>query len=196
MGHITPLTRQDLPQYEDLFQLYERTMGFIPTSFFAMARRPEILDGFGQLIRAVWHTGTVDPGLNPMVALIASYAAGCRYCQAHEAARLKMTGVPEDKIAAVWDFEYNEMFTDAERAALRLARDAAQQPNAATAEHFVELRRYYSEDEIVEIMAVIAAFGFLNRWNDTLATDLEEFPADIARRTLTGLEWNPGKHGG
>jgi uncharacterized peroxidase-related enzyme len=191
---VAPLRREDLPQYDDLYELYEQTMGFVPNSFLVMARRPEILDGFRRLIQAVWHTGTVDPQLKPMIALMASYAAGCQYCQAHEAARSKMGGVADDKIAAIWDFENSPLFSPAEKSALRLARDAAQQPNAATSGHFDELRRYYSEEEIVEIMAVIAAFGFLNRWNDTLATDLEQIPTEIAERTLGGLRWEPGKH--
>lgn len=194
MTRITPLRREDLPQYEDFFTFYEETMGFLPESFFAMARRPEIVEAFGQLIRAVWHTGTVDYELKPLIALVASTAAGCHYCQAHEAARSKAHGVDQEKIAAVWDFEDSALFTDAERAALRLARDAAQQPNAATDAHFDDLRRHFTEDEIAEILAVIAAFGFLNRWNDTLATDLEEVPWRVAQETIGPHGWTPGKH--
>jgi uncharacterized peroxidase-related enzyme len=194
MANVQPLRREDLPQYEDLFKVYEQQMGFVPNSFFTMARRPEILEGFRRLILAVWTTGTVDPQLKPMVALMTSYGAGCRYCQAHEVARSERAGVPLDKIAAIGDFERSEQFSDAERAALRLALASGQHPNGATREHFEELRRYFDEGQIVEIVAVIAAFGFLNRWNETMATDLEDVPLGLARRTLQGLAWEPGRH--
>jgi alkylhydroperoxidase family enzyme len=123
-----------------------------------------------------------------------SYGAGCRYCQAHEVARSHQAGVSLDKISAIDDFEHSELYRDAERAALRLALAAGQSPNAATPEHFADLRRYYDEGQIVEIVAVIAAFGFLNRWNETMATDLEPEPFALARQTLDGLGWEPGRH--
>jgi alkylhydroperoxidase family enzyme len=195
MANVEPLRREDLPQYEDLFKVYEQQMGFVPNSFFTMARRPEILEGFRKLILAVWTTGTVDPQLKPLVALMASYGAGCRYCQAHEVSRSHTTGVSLEKIAQIHDFERSELYTDAERAALRLALAAGSHPNAATGEHFEELRRYYDEGEITEIVGVIAAFGFLNRWNETMATDLEPEPFALATKTLQGLDWEPGRHG-
>ena len=43
-------------------------------------------------------------------------------------------------------------------------------------------------------VASIALFGYLNRWNDTLATDLETFSQKIAERTLGGVGWDPSKH--
>jgi alkylhydroperoxidase family enzyme len=194
MANVKPLRREDLPQYEDLFKTYEQQMGFVPNSFFTMARRPEVLEGFRSLILAVWKTGTVDPQLKPLVALMASYGAGCRYCQAHEVARSHETGVSLDKISQIHDFERSNLYTEAERGALRLALAAGQHPNSATRQHFEELRRYYDEGQIVEIVAVIAAFGFLNRWNETMATDLEPEPFALAQRTLTGLDWDPGRH--
>src|SRR5712691_2414395 len=97
-----------------------------------------------------------------------------------------MRGVPEEKIAAVWDFERSPLYSDAERAALRFARDASVVPNEVSPDHFEELRRHWDEGQIVEILAVIGLFGFLNRWNDSMATDLEETPMEIASRTLAG----------
>jgi alkylhydroperoxidase family enzyme len=59
-------------------------------------------------------------------------------------------------------------------------------PNEATDEHFARLRRWYSDEEIVEIVGVIAAFGWLNRWNDTMATTLEDEPMAWARKRSAG----------
>ena len=69
-------------------------------------------------------------------------------------------------------------------------------PNASTPEHFEELRRHFSDEEIVEIVAVISLFGWLNRWNDTMATELEDGPLAFASKTLDPQGWAPGKHRG
>ncbi len=193
-ANMRPLPREEHPELEELFRLYDETMSFVPNSLFTMARRPEILRAFSELITQIWRTGTVQVGLKPLVAIVASKAAGCRYCQAHEAVDAMMRGVADDKIAAIWDFERSPLFSEAERSALRFARDASVVPNAVTPAHFEELRRYWDDGEIVEILAVIGLFGFLNRWNDSMATDLEDVPTTYASRTL-GSGWGgPGKH--
>jgi uncharacterized peroxidase-related enzyme len=194
MANMEPLRREDHPELEGLFRLYDDTMSFVPNSLFTMARRPEILRAFSELITQIWRTGTVPVGLKPLIAIVASTAAGCRYCQAHETVDAKLRGVPEDKIAEIWNFEASALYDDAERAALRFARDASVVPNAVTPAHFEDLRRHWDEGEIVEILSVVGLFGFLNRWNDSMATELEEIPAALAGRTIGRQGWEPGKH--
>jgi len=195
VANMQPLRREEHPQLEELFGLYDDTMSFVPNSLFTMARRPEILRAFSELITQIWRSGTVPVGLKPLVAIVASTAAGCRYCQAHETVDAKMRGVEEAKIAEIWDFEHSPRYSEGERAALRFARDASVAPNAVTPEHFEDLRRHWDDGEIVEILAVVGLFGFLNRWNDSMATDLEDVPAAFSGRTIGRRGWEPGKHG-
>ncbi len=193
MANMDPLPREQHPELEELFAHYDRTLGFVPNSLFTMARRPEILRAFSELITQIWNTGTLPKALKPLVGIMASVAAGCRYCQAHEAVDASERGVNEEKIAAIWDFERSPLFDEGERAALRFARDASLVPNEVTPSHFAELRRHWDDGQIVEILAVVGLFGFLNRWNDSMATDLEETPFDLAARAY-GERWGPGKH--
>jgi len=195
MPHLEPLPLEELTGLERHFtERYDATIGFTPNSLLTMARRPEIVEALGDLITAVWRTGTVPAGLKALVALVSSTAAGCRYCQAHEAVDARAHGVSDEKVAEVWLFETSVLYDEPERAALRLARDAAVSPNAVTAEHFAELRRFFDDGEIVELLATVGLFGFLNRWNDSVATDLEALPATYARDRLAPGGWHPGKH--
>jgi uncharacterized peroxidase-related enzyme len=193
MANMEPLRREDHPELEPLFAHYDRTLSFVPNSLFTMARRPEILRAFSDLITQIWNTGTLPKELKPLVGIVASVAAGCRYCQAHEAVDAAERGVDEAKIAEIWDFERSPRYTDAERAALHFARDASLVPNEVTPEHFEELRRHFDDGQIVEILAVVGLFGFLNRWNDTMATELEETPFALASRAFAD-HWEAGKH--
>lgn len=56
------------------------------------------------------------------------------------------------------------------------------------------LSEHFTDRQVVEIVSVIALFGFLNRWNDTLATTLEDEPVAFAGNTLKSSGWEPGKH--
>lgn len=194
MPHVKPLDRAALPQFAELFERYDRIRGFLPNSILTMSRRPKIAEAFMQLNQAVLYDGTVPEALKMMVSFMASSAAGCRYCQSHMANLSSVYGVPDDKIAAIWEFEQSSLFSDAEKAALRLAFHAGTVPNTVEAAHFEELRKHFSDDEIVELVAAIALFGYLNRWNDTMATELEDYPGKVAERTIGAAGWTAGKH--
>jgi len=150
---------------------------------------------FSQLTGSLWGpSSTVDNGLKRLVAFVASRSAGCQYCMAHTAGGALHFGVSEEKLDAIWSFETSPLFSDAERAALTLAVAAGTVPNCVSDEMFSDMRVHWSEEQIVEIVATVAIFGFLNRWNDTMGTPLEEEPMGIGRSLLTKHRWSPGKH--
>lgn len=196
MPFMKPVSMNELP--EDIlerFKHYQNTRGFTPNSIQTMVRRPNIVRAFMQLNQAVLYEGTVDEELKMLVSLIASQVAGCRYCQAHMANLSKIYQASEEKISQVWNYEKSDLFTDAEKAALRLAYHGAMSPSQSSQEHFDELNKHYDENEIVEIVATISLFGFLNRWNDTLATEIEQLPAMVAKETIgKTFNWEAGKH--
>jgi uncharacterized peroxidase-related enzyme len=197
MPRIAPLPAETLPELADLLDASRGRMGFVPNSQLIMAHRPEILRGFVQLASAINGPGSsIEPQLRNLVSQMASRASGCGYCMAHTAHTAGRVGVSGAKEDALWEYETSPLFSDAERAALRVAHGAAQVPNAVTDEDFNELKRYYTDAQIVDIVAVIALFGFLNRFNDTMATELESSPIEAGRRFLAQKGWTVGKHAG
>lgn len=193
---ITPLPPEHSPELGEQFESMRRNLGFIPNSILIMQRNPKMAKALAQMTAAVWDPeASVERGLKRLVAHVASRAAGCQYCMAHTAGGALHFGVDGEKLAAVWDYAASPLFTPGERAALDLAVAGASVPNAATDEMFAELRKYWSEGQIVEIVGVIALFGFLNRWNDTLATPLEDEPIEVGEKYLSKHGWSPGKHG-
>src|SRR6516162_3374782 len=192
---LAPLPPEHTPELKEQFETFRKRMGFIPNSILIMQRRPEMVRAFTQMTAVIWSpSSSVDLKLKRLLAHITSRAAGCRYCMAHTAEGAHRLGVDDRKLAAVWDYETSPLFTPAERAALDVAVAAGSMPNAVTDEMLMELRKHWSDEQIVEIIGVIAMFGFLNRWNDTLATPLEDIPLDFGEKHLAGQGWNAGKH--
>jgi uncharacterized peroxidase-related enzyme len=198
VAHLRPLENDEIDDADirERFEHYQATRGFTPNSIRTMARRPNIVKAFMALNQAVLYEGTVDPQLKMLVSLISSVSAGCLYCQSHMTNLSHLYEAPDEKIADILLYETSPHFSDAERAALDLAFKAAQVPNGATEKEFDRLKEYFSEAEIVEIVASVALFGYLNRWNDTMATALEPLPAERADRIIgDSLQWQAGKHG-
>jgi uncharacterized peroxidase-related enzyme len=181
---------------EDVFERAERALGFIPNSFFVMARSPGMLRAFSRLSREVIGVpGKAPLPLKRLVAYMASRTVGCQYCSAHTAeTAAEVDGVPTEKIEAIFEYETSSLFSDAERAALRMAQLAATVPNGVEAEDMEELKKYFDEDQIVELVGAVCLFGWLNRWNDTMATGLEERPKAFGEAHLAKSGWSPGKH--
>ena len=194
MPHLDPLPWDASPQFRERFEHYQSTRGFVPNSILTMQRRPGIAQAFMDLNKAVLYEGTVAEELKMLVSLVTSQASGCRYCQAHMTNLASIYRASDEKIRAVWEFETSPLFSPAERAALRLGYAAALVPNEATAADFDELKRHFDEGQIVEIVATIALFGYLNRWNDTMATTLEPGAIEVASRAIGDMGWQAGKH--
>jgi uncharacterized peroxidase-related enzyme len=192
---LAPLPADHTPELKEHLEVARQRMGFIPNSMLIMQRNPKLTKAFGMLSAAIWDPdGKVDRKLKRLISHVASRAAGCQYCMAHTAEGAAKYGVDDKKLDAVWDYQTSPLFSAAERAALDLAVAASCVPNAVTDEMFLELRKHWSEDEIIEIVGVISVFGFLNRWNDTLATPLEESPLHFGEQHLAAHGWEAGKH--
>jgi len=181
----------------DKLSMVEEKMGFVPNSLAALANRPDILDPFLTFAATVMgRPGEPLYEIKALCAYVSSTASGCRYCQAHTASTASRAGISPEKIEHAFEFETCGLFTDAERAALNVAARAGMAPNAVEDDDFVRLREHYSDADCTTIMAMIGLFGLLNRWNDSLATQLEPEPLAVAPQLLQRSGWTPGKHGG
>lgn len=198
MAHMKPLPDDKIQDAGILkrFRHYQETRGFTPNSIRTMARRPSIVKAFMALNQAVLYEGTVSEELKMLISLACSVSAGCLYCQSHMANLSHIYKASDEKIGALLSYSDSDVFSPSERAALDLAFKAAAVPNGVTEKEFEELGRHFDEGQIVEIVASIALFGYLNRWNDTMATELEMLPSQRAHALLGQQGWTAGKHGG
>ncbi len=196
MALVEPASGAALEEFAPVMELLQAHMGFVPNSIKTMARAPSIANAFMGLSQAILGApGLLQPELKMLVAFAASAAHGCRYCQAHTAHGAARAGTSEAKIKALWTYETSPLFTERERAAMRFAQCAAQTPPLVQETEKAALKAHFSDEEIVEIVSVIALFGFLNRWNDAMETALEDEPASHAATLLASGGWSPGKHG-
>jgi len=195
MAHMKPLPSETTPELQADFAIFEKILGFVPNSLLTMQRQPQMVKGFGELTKAMMSPdGGVDLGLMRLVAHFASRAAGCQYCEAHSLVAAKIHDVPQDKLDAIWEYQISPLYTDAERVALDFALAAGSVPNAVDAELFARMREHWEEAQIVQILGAVCLYGFLNRWNDSMATDLEDEPREMGERVLAKGGWTGGKH--
>jgi len=196
MALVEPLDPNHDHETKKLAEFFNETLGFCPNSVLTMQHRPAISKAFINLNKAVMaNEGRVTSALKRMIAWVSSNAAGCRYCQAHTIGSAMKSGVREEQLNDVWNFENSVHFNEKEKAALRFGLAAGSVPNAVTPAHFDDLKKHFTETQIVELGGVVSIFGFLNRWNDSFGTPLEDHAAATAEKYLGKSGWVIGQHG-
>ena len=195
MPLVSPLQPDANEEVRELAKFFNETLGFCPNSVLTMQIRPNIAKAFISLNKAVMENqGRVTSALKRMIGYISSNAAGCRYCQAHTIRAAERYGANEEQLRNVWEYRTHPAFNDAERAALDFALAASTIPNGVDEEIKQRLHAHWDEGEIVEMLAVIALFGYLNRWNDSMGTTLEDGAIESGMEWLAVKGWEVGKH--
>ena len=195
MALVTPLSADHDDTTKELAAFFNETLGFCPNSVLTMQRRPAISQAFINLNKAVMaNDGRVSSSLKRMIAWVSSNATGCRYCQAHAIRAAERYGAEKEQLDNIWDYRTHEAFSEAERAALDFSLQASQVPNSVDAAIKQRLYTYWDEGEIVEMLGVISLFGYLNRWNDSMGTSIEEGAVQSGKQHLGKHGWEEGKH--
>ncbi len=192
---ILPIDPNSKPETKDLADFYQETLGFTPNSLFTMMHRPRIAFAFQEMNKAVMENkGRITSSLKRELAYLSSMTTGCRYCEAHAIRAAERYGSEQDRLNNIWDYKTYPAFTEGERAIFDFAIAASSVPNAVTDEIAENMRKHWDDGEVVEVLGVIALFGYLNRWNDSMGTQLEEPAADDGVKFLAGKGWTRGKH--
>lgn len=195
MPLVNPLSPEHDLETKVLADFFNETLGFCPNSVLTMQHRPAISKAFINLNKAVMQNdGRVTSALKRMIAWVSSNATGCRYCQAHAIRAAERYGAEQEQLNHIWEYRTHPSFSKAERAALDFSLAASQIPNAVDDNIKNKLYKYWNEGEIVEMLGVISLFGYLNRWNDSMGTTLENDAIESGDKYLGKHGWNKGKH--
>ena len=194
MPLIKPLSNIEDKETQELVTFFNETLGFCPNSVLTMQKKPHLAQAFINLNKAVMdNAGSISSEFKRIIAYISSNTAGCRYCQAHTIRAADRYGGEKERLEQAWDFENSSLFSEAEKVALRFTIAASSVPVSTSQELEELLQHHWDETDILEIMSVIALFGYLNRWNDVMGTSLEIDAKDSAESLLQN-QWNIGKH--
>jgi uncharacterized peroxidase-related enzyme len=189
ISHIETKSREDFPEFEELFNLVESFMGYLPNAYLLMADKPDLMHAFAKMSASVFKDDILDIQSKQLIALASSLSAGCKYCQSHTSHGAERAGVPNEKIANILNYKTSSHYEPSEVALLDLAFASGEVPNKANKAHFDQLKEFYSKEQILEVVAVISFFGFLNRWNDTFGTEIEAVPANYLQNELKPANW-------
>lgn len=188
MPRISRLERSEVsPELVDIYDRYLRSRGNVPYFFRTVAHRPEIFKTMIAHMEAVLSTGTLPTRLKELVVVRTSQLNCTAYCLAsHTAISLRLGWTPEH-LEALKNWRESNLFSDAEKEAIKLAESMTSDSLNYTEQDMASLRRFYSEGEVVELMAAIGLFNYFNRFNNLLQMEPTK-PASAEELAQAGVE--------
>ena len=136
----------------------------------ALAHRPEMLKNFLGFYASVGRS--LDRKLYELIYIRVSTINGCRYCLQHHLASSKRVGLTADDWSALKQGNYSHL-TEKERTALTYAEKLTRSPHDVSEADFSELKKHFSDAEIVDLHLLTGLANLTNRVTDPLGLELE-----------------------
>lgn len=133
MARIKLPTKADAPEAFEIIAA-QRSHAQDAEIFRTLALCPEIFKAFIPMADAIRDGYGIDPQLREMAIVMACMTMGTHYERDRHWNRAIKDGVAREKLQTLWDFERSALFSDLEKAVLRLARDATRAPAQVSAE--------------------------------------------------------------
>jgi alkylhydroperoxidase family enzyme len=159
MTYVEPLAREAIadPEMRDLIAQSE-ALG-VPDDLFPRiaARSPEIAKPFMRALLMSHAEGNVDHRLKEIIRILLARFAGDKYFAALRSRKAREMGLDEERIeAGCSDYEDSDLFTEAEKCALRYADQMYLDATKVDAAFYAELKTHFTEPQIMELGAFIA----------------------------------------
>ncbi len=188
MPRISRLNRSEVsPELRSIYDRYLQQRGNVPYFFRTVAHRSQIFQTMIAHMEAVLSSGTLPTRLKELVVVRTSQLNCTNYCLAsHSAICLKLGWTPEH-LEALKTWQNSSLFSEAEKEALHLAEAMTLHSHQFSDEEMAHLRRFYSEGEVVELLAAIGLFNYFNRFNNLLQMEPTQ-PASAEELAEAGIQ--------
>ncbi|MEW6038652.1 MAG: carboxymuconolactone decarboxylase family protein [Pseudomonadota bacterium] len=155
-----------------LLFLLRRKSGVLSDAVRLWGRVPLAFLGFLWMLRALERRASpLDAKLRALIRTRISQIEVCPFCIDLNGSRALELGVAEEKLFALAEFAVSPLYDEAEKAALAFAEAITTTGRRVDGELMVRLKRYYSDDAIVELAALVAHQNLSAKFNTALGVE-------------------------
>lgn len=152
-----------------------RRVGRVIEPMRVLARRPLLLAGNGAMELAFERSSAADEHAKELATLKVAALVGCEFCLDIGSMIALRSGVSEEQLRALGDYDDSPAFDARERLALDLAVAMTATPAVISEELWAQLRDHFDEPALVELVAYIGWENFRARTNHAWGLGSEGF---------------------
>jgi uncharacterized peroxidase-related enzyme len=179
-GRVRMLERDEVEG--EIAALYDKLCeerGVVPNMFKTVAQTPALALGFAAFLKPLMSDGELAAWYKELVATRVASLNHCEYCISSHRFLARLRGASEQQVAAVDSYE-DGPFTEKEKAGLRYADKLHRSAHAIEDVDYAEVKKYFSDKELIELTAVAAAFEFFPRFVSALKVPVTPLPPETA----------------
>jgi uncharacterized peroxidase-related enzyme len=183
-------------QFANFYDAVTALLGRVPNFYRTISHAPwlaMLLLPFNAAVQRQWPGSRMSGRIKELVVIKTSHVNGCKYCYAHNTALGAAAGITHDEIIELSSDDYlqSKTLSDQEKAAVQWAEAVTRNTAATRDDLFAEMKRLFSDAEIVELTFVSAMFNMINRLNDSLQVPIEQ--QDEINLIKRSLDLDPAK---
>lgn len=140
--------------------------GRVPGLFMAVATL------FGVLDRK---SSPIEPVIRSLITVRVSQINWCKFCVDINSALLAKRAGSEEKIIQLESWQESDLFSEKERAVLEYTESITYSDRQTTDNQILQLKKFFNEDEIIELTGIIAFQNLSSKFNSALNVPSQGF---------------------
>lgn len=174
MARVRDIPIEEVPaDVRPIYKRFVQDYGPFINQVRVFAHRPPALRHIMGLLLDLYDEKLLPKRYLEIALVVVSKLNACNYCVSHHTPRLVDHGFSPDAVAHILDPEVPG-FDDTDLLVRDYAVQVTNSPQRIRDQIFVELRKHFSEEQIVELTLRTSLCGFFNRFNDALMIDIED----------------------
>lgn len=162
---VNPVSVEEITneQAKDIYNKFINNGMKVPRWMQVMANTEDIMVGFFTMFKATMDDSPLPGILKWKVADEVSRMNKCEFCIDVTQAQLRQFGLDDEALSQI-----NEQANEREKVALAFARAVTEKAYEIDPAITAEVKKHFSDKELVELTACIGLFNYINRFNDAL----------------------------
>lgn len=174
MARVRDIPADELP--EDAAAIYRRYVaeyGPFANQVSILAHVPAAVRHLPAMLMELRAAKTLPRRALELAIVAVSKRNACHYCVGHHVPMLAVEGVPPEAVAQIPERVDHPALTDVDRAVIAYSVAVNDDPRRIGDALHAELRRHFTQAQVVELTLRIALTGFFNKFSEALGIEEE-----------------------
>ncbi len=174
MSRVRDIPAEELPaDAAAVYRRYVAEYGPFANQVSVLAHVPAAVRHLPAMLMELRAAATLPRRYLELAIVVVSKRNACHYCVGHHVPMLAVEGVPAEAVAQIPERVDHPALSDVDRLVIAYSAAVNDDPHRIRDAMHADLRRHFSEAQIVELTLRIALTGFFNKFSEALGIEEE-----------------------
>jgi uncharacterized peroxidase-related enzyme len=174
MSRVRTITKNEVPhELHEVYSKFSDGYSSFRNQIGVLAHIPSALNHIPSLLLELREKQNTPFRYIELAIITVSKINECKYCVGHHKPLLAVEGLSSAGIDSILDYKNHSELTEIDKLIVEYSIEVTNAPQKIKDTLFNELKKHFTESQIVELTFRICLCGFFNRFNDALQIESE-----------------------